>query len=157
MHRPFILLVDDNKITTKLMRRYLENNDFEVNEASDGMDCLEQVSLRIPDAILIDVMMPRMNGFETVRRLKMNIDTRDIPVAIVTALNDLATQLKAVEAGADDFLTKPIEERLLLTKATILTSLSQSRLTIRHLHSVIEAFQQGDAERANVLLTNKER
>lgn len=156
MTRPLVLVVDDNKITTKLMRRYLEGNGFEVDEAGDGVECLERVAVRTPDAIIIDVMMPRMDGFETVRQLKANEHTRLIPVAIVTALNDLGTQLKAVEAGADDFLTKPIEEKLILTKATILTALSKARMRIRFLDAVVDAYRQGDAVTAETLLNTYE-
>ncbi|MCX6140671.1 MAG: response regulator [Candidatus Kapabacteria bacterium] len=154
MYRPFILVVDDNKITTKLMRRYLEGSGFDVEEAGDGVECLEKVEIRIPDAIILDIMMPRMDGFETVRALKSKERTRLIPVAIVTALNDLATQLKAVEAGADDFLTKPIEEKLLLTKASIMTELSQARRSIALLTSVVEAYAEGDPNRAQSLLNS---
>lgn len=152
MNRPYVLVVDDNKITTKLMRRYLEGNGFEVEEAGDGLECLEKVGQRIPDAIIIDVMMPRLDGFETVRRLKGDETTRLIPVAIVTALNDLTTQLKAVESGADDFLTKPIEEKLLLTKAAMLTELSHARVLIRELRTVIDAYSGGDTARAQELM-----
>ncbi len=152
MLRPYVLVVDDNKITTKLMRRYLEGNGFETDEAGDGVECLEKVQQRLPDAIILDVMMPRMDGFETVRALKSQDQTRHIPVAIVTALNDLATQLKAVEAGADDFLTKPIEEKLLLTKAAMLTELSQARQHIQILRSVVDAYAAGDAARAQEIL-----
>ncbi|MBP7094089.1 MAG: response regulator, partial [Candidatus Kapabacteria bacterium] len=124
----------------------------EVEEAGDGIECLEKVGQRIPDAIIIDVMMPRLDGFETVRRLKSDETTRLIPVAIVTALNDLTTQLKAVESGADDFLTKPIEEKLILTKAAMLTELSHARMMIRELRSVIDAYAGGDTARAQELM-----
>jgi len=156
MPQPLVLVVDDNKITTKLMRRYLEGNGFDVMDAGDGVECLARVAERKPDAIIMDVMMPRLDGIETVRRLKDDPATRDIPVAIVTALNDLNTQVKAVDAGADDFLTKPIEEKLVLTKATMLTSLSAARKTIAHLRAVVEAYAAGDAARATSLLNNGE-
>jgi len=123
MKKPFILVVDDNKITTKLLRRYLEANGYEATEAYDGIDCLEKVELRAPDAVVLDVMMPRMDGYETVKRLKENESTRHIPVVIVTALNDVANQLKSIDAGADDFLSKPIEEKLLVAKVRLLSTL----------------------------------
>ncbi len=156
MSRPLILVVDDNKITTKLLRRYLEGNGFDVIDAADGVECLERVEERMPDAIIMDVMMPRMDGFETVSRLKSAEHTKHIPVAIVTALNDLSTQVKAVEAGADDFLTKPIDEKLILTKASLLTSLSTARKTIITLRGVVEAFTHGQRERALELLHRSE-
>ncbi|NQW29357.1 MAG: response regulator [Ignavibacteria bacterium] len=144
MRRPYILVVDDNKITTKLMRRYLESANFEALEAFDGIDCLEKVAEREPDAIIIDIMMPRLDGFETVRALKVNPLTSHIPISIVTALNDVATQVKAVEVGADDFLTKPIEEKLVIRKATILTSLGIERAKIKRLNKIISALLNGD-------------
>lgn len=128
MRKPYILVVDDNKITTKLLRRYLESNGFEATEAYDGVDCLEKVAERKPDAIVLDVMMPRMDGYETVKNLKANDDSKHVPVVIVTALNDVANQLKSIEAGADDFLSKPIEEKLLIAKVKLLSSLNIANL-----------------------------
>ncbi len=131
MRKAQILVVDDNKITTKLMRRYLEANGFEAREAYDGIDCLEKVEEAMPDAVVLDVMMPRMDGYETVKRLKENEKTKHIPVVIVTALNDVANQLKSIEAGSDDFLSKPIEEKLLIAKVRLL-----STFNIHHLNSI---------------------
>jgi len=122
MRKPFILVVDDNKITTKLLRRYLEANGYEAKEAYDGIDCLEKVEERKPDAIVLDVMMPRMDGYEASKRLKENEATKYIPVVIVTALNDVQNQLKSIESGADDFLSKPIEEKLLIAKVKLLST-----------------------------------
>lgn len=122
MKKPFIMVVDDNRITTKLLRRYLEANGFEAKEAYDGIDCLEKVEERYPDTIVLDVMMPRLDGYETVRKLKENDATKHIPVVIVTALNDVANQIKSIEAGADDFLSKPIEEKLLIAKVNLLSN-----------------------------------
>lgn len=141
MRTPFVLVVDDNKITTKLMRRFLDNGGFESDDAGDGMECLEKVALRLPDAIILDVMMPRLDGFDTVSRLKADPRTQHIPVAIVTALNDMATQVRAVEAGADDFLTKPIEEKLLLAKARMLTALGQERERNAELQAELESLR----------------
>lgn len=121
--KPHILVVDDNKITTKLLRRYLEANGFEASEAYDGIDCLEKLKERKPNTVVCDVMMPRMDGYETVKNIKANDDTKDIPVVIVTALNDVANQLKSIEAGSDDFLSKPIEEKLLVAKVKLLSNL----------------------------------
>jgi len=128
MQKPFILVVDDNRITTKLLRRYLEANGYDAAEAYDGIDCLEKVEQRNPDAIVLDVMMPRLDGYETVKRLKEQAHTNHIPVVIVTALNDVANQIKSIEAGADDFLSKPIEEKLLIAKVRLLSSLNIAKL-----------------------------
>lgn len=150
--QPLVLVVDDNKITTKLMRRYLESNGFQAEEAGDGVECLERVAARHPDAIILDVMMPRMDGFETVRALKSDPDTALIPVAIVTALNDSATQTKAVEAGADDFLTKPIDENLLIAKARVLTSLAIERRRVVRLRQIIHGLLRDDNSDLSTLL-----
>lgn len=139
MSKPFVLVVDDNRITTKLLRRYLESNGFEAAEAYDGIECLEKVAERSPDTIVLDVMMPRMDGYETVKRLRENPATSKIPVVIVTALNDVANQLKAIESGADDFLSKPIEEKLLIAKVKLLTNLNLQRTKAEQLERTIGA------------------
>lgn len=143
MQKPFILVVDDNKITTKLLRRYLEANGYEALEAYDGIDCLEKVELRHPDAIVLDVMMPRMDGYETVKRLKDNPETAHIPVVIVTALNDVPNQLKSIDAGADDFLSKPIEEKLLIAKVKLLSNLNVNSLNAKKYEKLIKEVIDG--------------
>lgn len=143
MYKPFILVVDDNKITTKLLRRYLEANGYEALEAYDGVDCLEKVEQRHPDAIVLDVMMPRMDGYETVKRLKENPDTAHIPVVIVTALNDVPNQLKSIDAGADDFLSKPIEEKLLIAKVKLLSTLNINSLKAKQYAQLIKEAVDG--------------
>lgn len=143
MNKPFILVVDDNKITTKLLRRYLEANGYEALEAYDGIDCLEKVEQRQPDAIVLDVMMPRLDGYETSKKLKSQEHTRHIPVVIVTALNDVANQIKSIEAGADDFLSKPIEEKLLIAKVKLLSSLNIENKKAKALAEAINKSKAG--------------
>jgi CheY-like chemotaxis protein len=144
MQKPFIMVVDDNRITTKLLRRYLEANGYEAKEAYDGIDCLEKVEERLPDAIVLDVMMPRLDGYETARRLKSQEHTKHIPVVIVTALNDIANQLKSIEAGADDFLSKPIEEKLLVAKVKLLSTLNIFFKKSNYLTQIIEKAQKNE-------------
>ncbi len=146
MNKPFILVVDDNKITTKLLRRYLEANGYDAQEAYDGIDCLEKVELRQPDAIVLDVMMPRLDGYETSKRLKANDNTKDIPVVIVTALNDVANQIKSIEAGADDFLSKPIEEKLLIAKVRLLSTLNIQGKKAKAFAEAIEKSKAGELD-----------
>ncbi len=138
MKKPFILVVDDNRITTKLLRRYLEANGYEAQEAYDGVDCLEKIEERHPDAVVLDVMMPRMDGYETVKNIKASDATKHIPVVIVTALNDVANQIKSIEAGADDFLSKPIEEKLLIAKVKLLSSLNIEKTKADVLAGILE-------------------
>lgn len=155
MEKPFILIVDDNKITTKLMRRYLEAHGFEVGEAHDGIECIEFVEQTQPEGIIMDVMMPRMDGFETTLALKANSATSHIPIAIVTALNDTATQMRAVEAGADDFLSKPLEEILLIRKATLLTTIGQQRNNNIRLRTIVTALLENNKESVQELLSEE--
>ena len=152
--KPLVLVVDDNKITTKLLNRYLTPAGFNVKEAYDGVECLERVEEAKPDAIVLDVMMPRMDGYETVRRLKAEAENRNIPVVIVTALNDVANQVKAIEAGADDFLSKPIEDKLLIAKVRLLTNLSLQRRQVAVLNELLDKALSGtldDDERERAL------
>ena len=144
MRKPFILVVDDNKITTKLLRRYLEANGFDAKEAYDGIDCLEKLEEQLPDAVVLDVMMPRMDGYETVKRIKEQAHTKHIPVVIVTALNDVANQLKSIEAGADDFLSKPIEEKLLIAKVRLLYNLNIHQMDSKNLQNALDKSLKGD-------------
>ncbi|MDQ1266097.1 MAG: two-component system, sensor histidine kinase and response regulator [Bacteroidota bacterium] len=143
MKKPFVMVVDDNRITTKLLRRYLEANGYEAKEAYDGIDCLEKVDERHPDTIVLDVMMPRLDGYETVKRLKSQDATKHIPVVIVTALNDVANQLKSIDAGADDFLSKPIEEKLLTAKVRLLSTLNIEKRKNIFLSEVINKTSNG--------------
>jgi len=126
MRKPLVLIVDDNKITTKLLHRYIEANGYEAIEAYDGLECIAKVAERKPDAIIMDVMMPNLDGYGASVRLKENPETKGIPIVIVTALNDVQNQLKAIESGADDFLNKPIEEKLLIAKVKLLSTAKMS-------------------------------
>lgn len=141
-----ILVVDDNKITTKLLKRYLESNGYEVMVAHDGIECLESVKERKPYAIVLDVMMPRMDGYETVKNLKQNAEDKNIPVVIVTALNDTANQLKSIEAGADDFLSKPIEEKLLVAKVKLLSDLHIAQKKVSVLTTALDGAGQSSSQ-----------
>lgn len=141
-----ILVVDDNKITTKLLKRYLESNGYDVMIAHDGIECLDAVKERKPYAIVLDVMMPRMDGYETVRHLKADPENSDIPVVIVTALNDTANQLKSIEAGADDFLSKPIEEKLLVAKVKLLSNLNIAQKKVITLKEALDKIGHSSEE-----------
>lgn len=137
MRKPRVLVVDDNKITTKLLGRFLESTGYEAFAAYDGVDCLEKVMEFQPDTIVLDVMMPRMDGYETARNLKSNPETKNISIVITTALNDVTNQLKSIESGADDFLSKPIEEKLLIAKVKILTELHLMKLKLNSIDELM--------------------
>ena len=111
-----ILVVDDNVTNLKVVNEILADCDYEVFFASSGERALEIVSRVTPDLILLDVMMPEMNGFETCKRLKETADSSDIPVIFITALNDSENLVKGFNAGAVDYVTKPFNRAELLAR-----------------------------------------
>lgn len=113
---PLILVVDDNQQNLELIQAYLEDLECETAAARDGIEALEMVARQKPDLILLDVMMPRMSGFEVCRRLKNNPETGDIPVIMVTALNEFGDIERGIDSGTDDFVSKPINRLELLTR-----------------------------------------
>lgn len=128
-----ILVADDNKITLKLIKKFLESNSCEVYEVSNGEECIAFVEQLRPDLILLDVMMPRLDGYSTIKILKSNPKTQEIPVIIFTALNDSSNQSKSIQCGADDFLGKPLDENLLIAKVKIFTEIAQLKERVRKL------------------------
>jgi CheY-like chemotaxis protein len=124
------------------MHRYLSAHNYEVFEAYDGIECLEKLKVTKPNVVVLDVMMPRMDGYETLKRMRQDEQMKDIPVVIVTALNDVQTQIKAIDVGADDFLSKPVEEKLLIAKTKVLSELSILRDKVGNLKSIIAKLQK---------------
>lgn len=111
-----ILVVDDLPVNIQLLRTYLSAEGYQVISAKDGAEAIEQVQENHPDLILLDVMMPKINGFEVCKIIKSNKDTNFIPVILVTALNELEDKVKGIDYGADDFITKPFNKVELLTR-----------------------------------------
>ncbi|MDO4582953.1 MAG: response regulator [Planctomycetia bacterium] len=111
-----ILIADDNIANVELLETYLLGLDCEIATAFDGQETLEKVRDFQPDLILLDIMMPKLNGFEVCQTLKSNPDTAQIMVLMVTALNELGDIERAVEAGCDDFLSKPVNKIELLKR-----------------------------------------
>jgi class 3 adenylate cyclase len=107
--RGIVLLVDDEEQNRMLLRDPLGLSAFEVIEADNGMSALQIIDQRIPDVILLDLMMPKMDGFEVCRRLKENRKTAHVPILMLTALSERKERLTGIAAGANDFLTKPID------------------------------------------------
>lgn len=116
IHGRTILIVDDTPANLAVAVDYLEDNSFRVLVAQDGEECLERAQLVLPDLILLDVMMPGIDGFETCRRLKAIQSTRDIPVIFMTALADTRDKVTAFAAGAVDYVSKPFQVEELLAR-----------------------------------------
>ena len=111
-----ILIADDNEQNCELLEAYLISSECEISMAFDGQETLDKVAEVQPDLILLDIMMPRMSGYEVCKQLKEEEATVDIPILMVTALNEMGDIEKAVDAGCDDFDTKPIDLARLLEK-----------------------------------------
>src|SRR5579872_1032024 len=118
-----ILVVDDIEANVRLLEAKLTAEYYDVITASDGPTALEMAASEHPDIVLLDVMMPGMDGFEVCRRLKEDPITRHIPVVLVTALDGRADRIAGLEAGADEFLTKPIDDVVLFARVRSLTRL----------------------------------
>ncbi|QNN24562.1 response regulator [Planctomycetales bacterium ZRK34] len=121
-----VLIVDDNQQNRELLQAYLEVLPCQITTAGDGIEALGMIEQSLPDLILLDVMMPRMSGFEVCQKLKSDPQTRAIPIIMVTALNELGDIERGVESGTDDFLTKPVNKLELVTRV-------KSLLRVRHL------------------------
>jgi len=130
-HPPRILVVDDIPLNIELLRTYLKSSGYQVFEAQDGEEALLLVSQKKPDLILLDVMMPKINGFEVCRRIKSDSKTQFVPIVLVTALQNVEDKVQGIEAGADDFITKPFNKMELLARV-------KSLLRIKFLHDELE-------------------
>ena len=113
---PRILIADDNQANCELLEAYLAEIDCEVQIAVDGQDTLTKLKSFQPDLILLDVMMPKLSGFEVCKKVKQDPHLRRIMILMVTALNELGDIERAVEAGTDDFLSKPVQKVELLKR-----------------------------------------
>ncbi|MHC4076767.1 MAG: response regulator [Planctomycetota bacterium] len=123
---PAILVVDDNQQNLELLQAYLEDIDCETIPADDGLEALDIIANNPPDLVLLDVMMPKMSGFEVCRRLKNDPKTADIPIIMVTALNEFGDIERGINSGTDDFISKPVNKLELLTRV-------KTMLRLKHL------------------------
>ncbi len=121
-----ILIADDNHQNRELLDAYLSDEGYEMTMACDGQQTLQRVADFQPDLILLDIMMPKLSGYEVCQQLKQDENARNIPILMVTALNEPGDIEKAVEAGCDDFLSKPVNRLELRTRV-------RSMLRVRHL------------------------
>ncbi len=128
---PKIVIADDNDQNVELLEAYLSDFDCEIRTAHDGEDTLEVVEQFGPDLLLLDVMMPRLSGFEVCKKIRANPRSKDLLILMITALNEAADFERGVQAGTDDFLTKPVNKVELLCRI-------RSLLRVRHLKSQLD-------------------
>jgi CheY-like chemotaxis protein len=139
LRRAIVLVADDDPDIRKIAQMNLVQEGFEVLQAPSGIECLEMVKNKNPDIILLDLMMPQMDGFETCKRLKSVDSTRDIPVIIVTALEGLDEKLRCFSFRADDYVVKPYDFRNLLARIYL------------HLNRSVDLREREKNHRTNVL------
>jgi two-component system, sensor histidine kinase and response regulator len=128
---PKILVVEDKQDNIDLISYFLKPQNYEIQVAMNGETAIEMITKSPPDIILLDIMLPRMNGFEVCERIKKDPKTRFIPVIMITALKELKDKIHSLEVGADDFITKPFENVELLTRV-------KSLLRIKKYHDQLE-------------------
>lgn len=133
-----VLVVDDLPANVKLITAILKK-DYEIIPAYSGEEAIEKVESEKPDIVLLDVMMPGIDGYEVCKRIKQGDSTRFTPVVMITALSDVEDRIKAIEVGADDFLTKPINSQELITRTRSLVKAKHFHDQLVESKAIIEA------------------
>ena len=137
-----ILIADDNPANCELLQAYLADVDCQITLAVDGQDTLDKVASLQPDLILLDVMMPRLNGFEVCKQLKEDPQTSRIMILMVTALNEIGDIERAVGAGTDDFLSKPVNQVELVKRVENMLKLKDVTDEVERLRQYIEQMEE---------------
>jgi CheY-like chemotaxis protein len=135
MPKSRILIADDNPVNVELLEVYLNDLACEIGIAVDGRDTLDKVAKFKPDLILLDIMMPKLSGFEVCKILKSDPKTRDIVILVVTALSEQGDVERAVQAGCDDFISKPVNKFELLKRV-------ENLLKLRHISDELDRLRQ---------------
>jgi two-component system, OmpR family, alkaline phosphatase synthesis response regulator PhoP len=146
MPKSKILIADDNPTNVELLEVYLAEIDCEIATAVDGRDTLDKVAEFQPDLILLDIMMPKLSGFEVCKKLKGDPATKDVMILMVTALNEPGDIERAVLAGCDDFLSKPINKLELLKRVEIMLKLRHVTDELERLRRYIDGIEEGRDE-----------
>ena len=136
-----ILIADDNPVNQELLEAFLQEKDYQIEFAADGVEPLEKVSSFQPDLILLDVMMPKLSGFEVCETLKKSAGTRNIMILMVTALSELGDIERAVTAGCDDYLSKPVHKLELLKRVENMLKLRNVTDELARLQKYIDSME----------------
>lgn len=154
-----VLVVDDDKTNLAVIEKMLVSQGFKVELAASGKEALESVRKKLPDVILLDVMMPGMDGFEVCRRLKASEATRLVPIIIVTALREREDKIKGIEAGCDEFISKPIDRMELIARVRALgkvkrlnDDLDTAESVVLSLARAVEAKDETTADHCDCLI-----
>ena len=144
-----ILIADDNVANRELLEAYLADFDCEMETSVDGQDTLDKVASFKPDLVLLDVMMPKLSGFEVCKQIKDNPETSSVWVLMVTALNELGDIERAVAAGTNDFMSKPVQKVELLKRVEIALNTKKYKSEVERLQQYIRAMEDAQRELKN--------
>lgn len=145
--QPFVLIVDDNATNLSVLSKCLKNADYKVRMAVDGEDAIAQIERNQPELILLDIEMPKMDGFETCRRLQMNPKTQGIPIIFMTALSDTEDKVKGLSLGAVDYVSKPFAEAEVLARIRVHWQLKRLTNSLeQQVHERTQALQQAQVQ-----------
>lgn len=148
-----VLIVDDEPVVRETLLSMLEDGGYSIETAESGPEAIQKAERLLPDLILLDVMMPGMDGFEICRRIRSTPRLAEVPIIILTALNDRESLLRGIEAGADDFLTKPVDRHELRARVRTITrlnryrTLTEQRENLRLMAERLVAAQEGERRR----------
>lgn len=154
-----VLIVDDEERNVKLIQAYLKNENYQLLKAYNGEQAIQVASDEHPDVILLDIMMPDMNGYNVTQRLKSNKFTKNIPIILVTALDGSDNRIRGLEVGADEFLTKPVNRHELIARMRSLLKMKQMHDELENRHSIAKKLLSIDSKQeyiARVLVVEDE-
>jgi len=166
---PHILIVDDREDSRKILQTILNKEGYNLTFASSGHEAINKISIAKPDLILLDVLMPDMNGFEVCKHIRSTPSIADIPVIIVTGLDERQARLEGLSAGADDFISKPIDKHELKARVHTITRLNRQRhimaetinkqnIELKELNRKLKKFLEEDASKvASLLLVERDK
>ncbi|MEZ0395987.1 MAG: response regulator [Anaerolineales bacterium] len=156
MSEPVLLLIDDDPVARQTLTALLVGAGYRIEEAGSGREGLRKASLLHPEVILLDIMMPGMDGYEVCRRLRNDPELAEVPIIMITALDDRESRLRGLEAGADDFLSKPFDSLELETRLRSLQRVARYRHLLEERARLAEMYRQIEAQNAELRRLSEE-